>query len=425
MRVFITGASGFIGRHLVPVLLAEGHQITLCLHDRNRGNKYFPNCQAVEADFSKNLHSEDWLPLLQGQDAIINLVGIINESRHASFENLHTKAPIALFQAAKMSNIQQIIQISALGADNTSLTKYHKSKKAADDFLLNLGLSGIILRPSILYGQNAKSWQFFRALSILPVIGLINGGKQIIQPLYIDDLVKAISLTLRQPPHPMKTLNVVGLQPITFATLLKRLRTQLTNSQAITFFMPAPIAKTLASLAALFGSKMVNRDTVTMLESSSQASPEPFMRQFGFKPHSLTFPHLSEPEKQFTRTYFLPGLLRLSIAITWLWTALVSAFFYPIESSLDLLAKTGLSGSFALVALYGAAALDFALGVAVFSKYKPKLTAFIQLLVITIYSLILTFTIAELWLHPFGPLLKNLPMVAAIITLYALEPDHD
>ncbi len=111
----------------------------------------------------------------------------------------------------------------------------------------------------------------------------------------------------------------------------------------------------------------------------------PFVEHFGFTPRPLSVTALSNTEKHFAKTYFLPPLLRL--ALTWIWTALVSVFFYPLADSLSLLARTGLTGSAALLALYGSALLDFLLGLAVLLAFRPRLTTVIQLGVIIGYSL--------------------------------------
>ena len=115
------------------------------------------------------------------------------------------------------------------------------------------------------------------------------------------------------------------------------------------------------------------------------------------------------------------GLLRSSIAIVWIATAVVSAAVYPVEESLALLARVGLSGVPALVALYGAAALDLALGVAVLGIRRRWIWT-LQLAVVLGYTVIITACLPEQWLHPYGPMVKNLPILAAMLLLRQAEP---
>jgi hypothetical protein len=114
------------------------------------------------------------------------------------------------------------------------------------------------------------------------------------------------------------------------------------------------------------------------------------------------------------------GLLRVSIAIVWIATAVVSAGIYPVEESLALLARVGLTGTAALIALYGAAALDLALGIAAMAVRRRWIWT-LQLVVVLGYTAIITACLPEQWLHPYGPLVKNLPILAAMLLLRRAE----
>ena len=114
------------------------------------------------------------------------------------------------------------------------------------------------------------------------------------------------------------------------------------------------------------------------------------------------------------------ALLRGSIAIVWIVTGILSAGVYPVHESLALLARVGLSGTPALVALYGAAALDLAIGLAILVVRRRWIWD-VQLAVIVGYTALISVFLPEQWLHPYGPILKNLPMLAAIVLLRSRE----
>ena len=109
MKILLTGASGFIGRHIKQALNKheEYELITPSHHD---------------ADFNINVTASDWLPILKRVDVVINAVGIITETKCQLFSNLHSKALIALFQACEQSHLIRVIQMSALGADKNNFT---------------------------------------------------------------------------------------------------------------------------------------------------------------------------------------------------------------------------------------------------------------------------------------------------------------
>jgi hypothetical protein len=116
-------------------------------------------------------------------------------------------------------------------------------------------------------------------------------------------------------------------------------------------------------------------------------------------------------------------VLRIALALMWLWTAIVSFGLYPVADSLALLARVGLHGALALVALYGAAALDLALGVLTLAAparwRRPVWLA--QLALIAAYTVLVSVFLPEYWLHPYGPISKNLPLAALVALLWALE----
>lgn len=112
--------------------------------------------------------------------------------------------------------------------------------------------------------------------------------------------------------------------------------------------------------------------------------------------------------------------IRLTLAIVWLVTGLLSLGIYPQQESLALLNRMGLQGTPALAALYLGVTADIALGV--LTMLTPNKTLwFIQALLIIIYTLIISIWLPEFWLHPFGPILKNLPILMLLWLLYQYE----
>lgn len=113
-------------------------------------------------------------------------------------------------------------------------------------------------------------------------------------------------------------------------------------------------------------------------------------------------------------------LVRVTLAVIWVMTGILSLGIYPRQNSLDLLSRVGLHGESALPALYLAAAIDIALGLLTLLIRKKILWAF-QALLICLYTLIITFWLPEFWLHPFGPVLKNLAVLMLLWLLYRYD----
>lgn len=131
----------------------------------------------------------------------------------------------------------------------------------------------------------------------------------------------------------------------------------------------------IARLGSWLHHPFLNSDTLSMLLRGNTADPQPLAQITGIQPKSLEHVLAEIPvtaaEHWYSKLYFLKPLLRISIAFIWLFTGIVSAFIYPVEHSYQLLAALGISGWLAPLALFGAAGLDFSLGLATLLNYPP------------------------------------------------------
>ena len=117
-------------------------------------------------------------------------------------------------------------------------------------------------------------------------------------------------------------------------------------------------------------------------------------------------------------------LLRGAIALTWIWTGVVSLGLYPVADSYALLARLGIAGTWATLMLYGAALLDLALGVATVALRRARWRRWMwrtQIGLVLGYMLLISIGLPEFWLHPYGPIVKNLPLLAATWLASSLE----
>ena len=347
MNILLTAATGFIGQHLLRALLAENHQVTVCCRHPEQLLRQFPELKVVTLDFANATDSNDWLPHLAQIDAVINAVGIIQETRQASFDKLHHLAPCALFKACAQMQIKKVVQISALGAELNAETEYFTSKAKADALLQSLDLDWFIFKPSLVFGPGAKSMGLLTALAALPVTPVMDDGQQAVQPVAIKDLQQAVLLALKPQTQARQIINAVGPQPIRFITLLNLLANRL-GRRLKPIHISGKWLSTLAPLAVVMDEPVLNKQSITMLQRGNTASAEAFTRFLGYSPASLEqtlqATPASQAERWHARLYFLRPLLNISIALVWLWTGIVSAFLYPVHDSYQMLERVGITG---------------------------------------------------------------------------------
>jgi uncharacterized protein YbjT (DUF2867 family) len=391
LRILVLGASGFIGGHTAAALRAAGHEVV-----------------PGKVDFTRALRPQDWLAALRGMDAVVNAVGIIREHGRRTFNTLHYDAPRALFDACVSAGVRRVVQISALGADEGARSRFHRTKRGADEYLAALDLDWAIVQPSLVFGEDGKSARLFALLASLPFTPLPGNGRQAVQPIHVDDLTEVI---VKLVGVPMKIrLHAVGPREVSVREWLRILRAQMGLGRPR--FVPVPL-----------WAVPLERETLQMLQRGNAASPATMAQLLRRAPRDpkqfVSAPQASALALRARLDWLLPAL-RGSIGAVWIASGAVSLGLYPITDSLGLLERVGLTGMVATGALYGAAALDVALGIATF-RAKGAWLWRLQMALIAAYTAIISAFLPELWLHPFGPVLKNLPMLAAILVLHELD----
>lgn len=269
MNILLTGASGFIGRNLATALTCAGHQIRPAM----RGNGI---------DFRRMLAPADWLPHLRGIDTVINCVGIIGERAGQTFLALHAEAPAALFRACAMAGVRRVIQISALGTDDTAFSAYHLSKRIADDCLRGLDLDWFVLRPSLIYGRGGGSAELLLRLARWPLLPVVDAGQQALQPVHISDVVATV-LRCLDATTARQTLDIVGPETFSFADWLQKMRAARGLSRAPLLRIPFRLALALTWLGQGL-SPMLRTDNLHMLKTGYRAEVGPLAEFLGRLP---------------------------------------------------------------------------------------------------------------------------------------------
>ena len=420
MRVLLLGATGLVGRRLAEVLGKAGHELVLGVRDRAKAPD---GAEVVEVDFARDHDAADWLPRLEGIDAVVNAVGILAEAPGQDFESIHVRAPVALFEACSRRRVGRVVQVSAIGADAGAASGYHRSKRRADQALLASGVSAVVVQPSLVFSPEGASTGLFAALAALPVVPVPGNGKQCVQPVHLDDVCAVLRACLEHPAPPPR-VEVAGPRPLELREYLLQLRSLMGLGGAPVVPLPRPVVRLGSRMGGLLPGPPVDPETLDMLERGACGDPGEMTRLLGRAPREVAAfdpGHAMEPVGLSARLGWLLPLMRVALAVMWIVTGVVSLGVYPVEDSLELLARTGLHGGLALASLYVAAGLDLAFGIGTLAMRRRLWLYRGQLLLIAGYTVIITLRLPEFWLHPYGPILKNLPVIALIIALHELD----
>jgi len=190
-----------------------------------------------------------------------------------------------LFKACEEKGVKRVIQISALGADEHAFVSYQQSKKIADDVLRNLSLDWFVLRPSLIYGEEGTSTRFFNFLASFPLLPLIDSGKQLIQPVHVDDLVDVV-LACLSSVNTQQTIDVVGPEFFTFAEWLQRLRIKKGKGKLYIVPIPYMLMKKMSHILKHI-IPLLTQDNLKMLQQGNVASSDGMNKLLGRKARDL------------------------------------------------------------------------------------------------------------------------------------------
>ena len=243
--------SGFINRYLVRNLTKKNYRCIIST--RKAFQKGYLKTQATPGaielvDWNPNNFSE-LKEAIKNSDVVINLIGILYETRKQKFYNIHTSIPEAVAKICSDSDVKKFIHVSAIGANENSNSLYQKSKYQGEVKALNNFKNTVIIRPSVVCGAEDNFTNLFSKLSILPVIPVV-GINYKFQPILVDDVADAIVQAIELKGNEGKIYEIGGPKVISFGDMVKSILKTI-NKKRFVVPMPMPIAKIQSTITDL------------------------------------------------------------------------------------------------------------------------------------------------------------------------------
>lgn len=287
-RVFMTGATGFVGQALLQRLRAAGHAVRCLVR---RGSETAPRgdgaVACIEGDVVTRRGLEEGMASC---DAVIHLVGIIRERPGAgmTFERVHTDGTRNVLEAAAAAGIRRYVHMSALGTRAGAASRYHRSKWAAEETVRASGLDWTIFRPSIIYGRGDGFMTMLAPMvRRMPVVPVIGSGRQRLQPVPVEQVAASFGRALDLPATIERTYEAGGPEPVTMIELLDLIGRALGRRHVRKVHVPVAVMTPLARLLHPLPGFPITPDQLLMLGEDSVCDPRPFFETFTLEPVPL------------------------------------------------------------------------------------------------------------------------------------------
>ena len=268
--VTVFGGSGFIGSQVVRAL-AKDKAVRIRVACRNVGRGYklrmlgdVGQIEVVQANVRDRASVER---ALDGAIACVNLIGVLYETGRQGFEAVQVTGAQTVAECASAQGITRFVQMSALGADADSPSKYARTKAQGEAAVRAIIPSAVVIRPSIVFGQEDHFFnRFGRMAALSPVLPLI-GENTRFQPVFVGDVAAAIANAVNDPTAAGRTFELAGPSVYTFRELMELVRRE-TGHHPVLLPVPWPIAKLIGvggDIQARFMAPSLTSDQVELL----------------------------------------------------------------------------------------------------------------------------------------------------------------
>lgn len=286
--ICLIGGSGFVGRHVASVLCTRGIALRIPTRRRERVKPeliVLPNTEVIEADISSAKALAD---MVAGCSAVINLTGILHEQSDGDFRRIHAELPRRIVDACRSADVSRLIHVSALKASHDAPSQYLRSKAQGEQQIRAAEANGInttIFRPSVIFGRDDAFLNLFAKLASLSPIIPLGCPNARFQPVFVDDVARAIANCIDDPKTAGRTYELCG--PKTYR--LKDLVEYICALRGLNRIV-LPLSPRLSRMQAWFlehlPGRLMTRDNVRSMQVDNVCEC-PFPEFAGFEPKAL------------------------------------------------------------------------------------------------------------------------------------------
>ncbi len=272
MKIFVTGATGFTGSRVVPLLLKSGHEVR-CLYRPTSDRSLLPHL-GIEWVLGDVSDSQSLASAMQGAGALVNIASL--GFGHAD----------SIISAAKIAGVERAIFISTTAIFTQLNADSKKVRVAAELAIETSGLKYTILRPTMIYGsdRDRNICRLIRWLKYLPFFPVFGDGNYLQQPIYVDDVAQAIVICLASENTIRKSYNIAGARALTYNQLIDTIAAQM-NMRVWKIHVPSkPVVSLLRLVEKIHIPFPIKAEQVLRLNENKDFSYAEAQKDFGFSP---------------------------------------------------------------------------------------------------------------------------------------------
>lgn len=272
----VFGGSGFIGRYVVKRLAERDYIVRVAVRDPEAALFLKPMGvpgQIVPVGVSVT-DDAGVAAAAAGAEVVVNLVGILHETRKATFTAIQAQAPGRIGRAAAAAGVRAVVHLSAIGADPASPSAYARTKAEGEQALREAFPAATVLRPSIVFGPEDGFFNRFAALAqFIPALPLYGGGQTKFQPVYVGDVADAVMAALSRADAAGRTYELGGPRVYTFRELLAYIL-RVTGRRRLLLPLPWSVGRLQARVFELLPNPPLTRDQLLLLQRDNVVAPD-------------------------------------------------------------------------------------------------------------------------------------------------------
>ncbi|WP_421933879.1 complex I NDUFA9 subunit family protein [Phenylobacterium sp.] len=292
--VTVFGGSGFLGAQVVRALAKQGLRVRVAVRQPHLAYKMrllgdVGQIEVVQA----NIRNEASIRrAVEGAEAVVNAVGILYETGRQKFQSVHGMGARNIATVAKAAGVRRFVQISAIGADPDSPSKYARTKAMGEAAVREAFPDAVIVRPSVVFGPEDHFFNKFGEMAVIsPALPLIGGGEGKLQPVFVGDVSKAVARCVVDPDCAGQTYELGGPVAYSFRQLMEIVLAE-TGRKRMLLSLPFPVAALIGKACEILAltpiAPPLTEDQVELLKSDNVVSGDlPGLAELGIEPTAV------------------------------------------------------------------------------------------------------------------------------------------